>query len=127
MSLALLVLRLVPGLLLSGHGAQKLFGAFGGAGLQATASGFEKGGLRPGPLHAGAAGVTELLAGALLALGAGAWSLDGALGLDLAGTGWALAALGAGLLGGAAVVLFGRQQGLPRPSQPQDHRHAGAH
>ncbi len=43
--LALLVLRLVTGLLLAGHGAQKLFGWFGG-GLQGTAGRLESVGLR---------------------------------------------------------------------------------
>jgi len=37
MDLALIVLRLTVGLLLVGHGAQKLFGRFGGHGLQGTA------------------------------------------------------------------------------------------
>ena len=34
--------------------------------------------------------------------------LDNALGIDWSGTGWALAALGAGVLGGLGVVLSGR-------------------
>jgi putative oxidoreductase len=45
---------------------------------------------------------------ALAAIGAGEWSLDNALGLDLAGTGWALGAAGAGLLGGIGAVVSGR-------------------
>ena len=48
MDLALLVLRLVVGLLFVGHGAQKLFGVFGGGGLQSTAGMFDSIGLRPG-------------------------------------------------------------------------------
>ena len=69
MNLGLLVLRLVVGLLFVGHGAQKLFGAFGGHGLAGTAGFFESIGLRPGRLHATAAGLLELGGGLLLALG----------------------------------------------------------
>jgi putative oxidoreductase len=69
MNLALIVLRLVVGLLFAGHGAQKLFGSLGGAGLDATAENFDRMGLRPGGFHARAAGMAELLGGSLLALG----------------------------------------------------------
>ena len=69
MDLALLVIRLAVGLLFVGHGAQKLFGVFGGGGLEATAGMFDSIGLRPGWLHARAPGTAELLGGALLALG----------------------------------------------------------
>ncbi|HEY7966358.1 MAG TPA: DoxX family membrane protein, partial [Solirubrobacteraceae bacterium] len=65
-----LVLRLTVGGLFAGHGAQKLFGAFGGGGLAETARTFEKLGLRPGRVHATAAGAAELGGGALLAAGA---------------------------------------------------------
>ena len=69
MDLALIALRLVVGLLFVGHGAQKLFGAFGGGGLEGTAGMFDNVGLRPGWLHARAAGTAEFLGGALIALG----------------------------------------------------------
>ena len=69
MDLALFALRAVVGLLLAGHGAQKLFGAFGGGGLDGTAGMFDNIGLRPGWLHARAAGAMEFVGGALLALG----------------------------------------------------------
>jgi putative oxidoreductase len=69
MDLALLVLRVVVGVLFVGHGAQKLFGAFGGGGLDATAGMFDNIGLRPGWLHARAGGTAEFLGGALLAIG----------------------------------------------------------
>jgi putative oxidoreductase len=69
MDLALLVLRVVVGLLFVGHGAQKLLGAFGGGGLEGTAGMFDNIGLRPGWLHARTAGTAELLGGVLLALG----------------------------------------------------------
>ena len=69
MNLGLLILRLVVGLLFVGHGAQKLFGIWGGHGLDGTAGFFENIGLKPGRLHATAAGVMEFGGGALLALG----------------------------------------------------------
>ena len=171
MDLALLVLRIVVGGLFVGHGAQKLFGAFGGHGLAGTAGFFEQIGLRPGMLHARAAGGAELIGGALLILGLitpfaaaaliatmvaaiitvhyakgvwstqggyeynlvliaaafalagagpGAWSLDHALGLHLTGTGWALLALAAGILGGLGAVLSGR--GASRSATQQSPR-----
>jgi putative oxidoreductase len=67
--LALLVLRVVVGLLFVGHGAQKLFGVFGGHGIAGTAGFFESIGLRPGRIHAPAAGAAEFVGGALIALG----------------------------------------------------------
>jgi putative oxidoreductase len=69
MDLGLLIVRLVVGLLFAGHGAQKLFGVFGGGGLDGTAGMFDKIGLRPGALQARAAGTAEFLGGLLLALG----------------------------------------------------------
>jgi putative oxidoreductase len=159
MDLALLVLRVVVGLLFAAHGAQKLFGVFGGPGLNGTADMFNAIGLRPARLHAAAAGGAEVAAGALLALGLltpigatlaiavmvaavvtvhlpkgiwvtdggyeytavlatvafalagvgpGKWSLDNALGIHWSSTGWALAALAAGLLGGLGAVVTGR-------------------
>jgi putative oxidoreductase len=69
MDLALLALRVVVGLLFVGHGAQKLFGVFGGGGLEGTAGMFDSIGLRPGWLHARAAGTAEFAGGALIALG----------------------------------------------------------
>jgi putative oxidoreductase len=69
MDLGLLVLHGVVGLLLVGHGAQKLFGAFGGHGVEGTAGFFESLGLRPGRLHALAGGLGEVAGGGLLVLG----------------------------------------------------------
>ena len=69
MDLALLVLRLAVGLLFAGHGAQKLFGVFGGGGLEGTANMFDNIGLRPGSLHARAAGTIEFMGGLLIAAG----------------------------------------------------------
>jgi putative oxidoreductase len=170
--IALLVLRLVVGLGFAAHGAQKLFGAFGGHGIDGTAGFFEQIGLRPGRLHARAAGTAEFVGGLLIALGlltpfaaaaliavmtaavitvhlrngffntakgfeynlvlvavlfalagigAGDWSLDNALDLDVAGTGWALAALGAGVIGGLGAVLSGRLLSERRAGRGQPH------
>lgn len=69
MEIALLILRLVPGLLLAGHGAQKLFGLFGGHGLKGTAGFLGSMGLRPAGLWALLAGLSEFVGGLLLALG----------------------------------------------------------
>jgi putative oxidoreductase len=162
MDTSLALLHLLLGLLFVGHGAQKLFGVFGGHGLQGTAGFMESLGLRPGKFHAAASGLAELAGGVLLALGLllplaaalivavmttaivtvhgakGVWNQDGgwefpavviaavtvlagvgggelaldtALGLELTSEGWALGALGAGLLGGIAAVLSGRLAG----------------
>lgn len=159
MEVALLVLRVVAGLLFAGHGAQKLFGWFGGHGLAGTGGYFESIGLRPGRLQATAAGLSEFAGGLLLAAGlltpfaaalivatmtaavltvhlkngpwvtdqgwelnalyaviavavagtgAGELSLDNAVGLEIAGIGWALGALVVGVAGGLAAVAAGR-------------------
>jgi uncharacterized membrane protein YphA (DoxX/SURF4 family) len=69
MEIALLGLRLVVGLAFAAHGAQKLFGVFGGEGIAGTAREFEQIGLRPGGFQAWAAGSTEFFGGSLIALG----------------------------------------------------------
>jgi putative oxidoreductase len=69
MKLGLTFLRVVVGALFFGHGTQKLFGWFGGHGIEATSGFFESLGLRPGRKHATAAGAAEAGGGALLALG----------------------------------------------------------
>jgi putative oxidoreductase len=159
MNLGLLVIRAAVGLLLVGHGSQKLFGWFGGHGPEGTGASFESMGLRPGRRMATLAGVAEIAGGALLAAGLltplgaallsavmltaiwtvhrtnglwiteggfeynlvmmaaafgvtatgpGDWSLDHVLGLDLAGAGWALAALAVGALGAIAAIALAR-------------------
>ena len=156
MSIGLLILRLVVGLILAAHGAQKLFGWFGGYGIAGTGQFLEQLGFRPGRMHAAQAGLAEsvagfflaagfltpaaaaalvavmlvaavsvhikngffaqsggyeytlLLGGAALALaftGPGALSLDQALGISRSGEAWGLAALAAGLIGGAVPLL----------------------
>ena len=172
MEIGFLVLRLIVGLGFAAHGAQKLFGAFGGHGIEGTAGFFEQLGLRPGRRHAWAAGMAEFLGGLLIALGlvtpfaaaaliavmtaavltvhlpngffimsngyeynlvlaavvfalagvgAGDWSLDNVFGLDLAGTAWALGALGAGILGGLGAVFSARLVAARGTGRDQPH------
>src|SRR4051794_31534970 len=176
MNLALFILRLAVGGFFVGHGAQKLFGSFGGHGLAGTGQFFESLGIRPGRRHATAAGAAEfgggvllvfglltpfaaaaitavmvvailtvhgkngpwstdggyeynvVLAAAVFALagvGAGAWSLDNAFGLDLSGTGWAVGELAVGILGGIGALLAGGR-GEPAGPPPPPHRLAPA-
>jgi putative oxidoreductase len=173
MDLALFVLHVTIGGLIAAHGAQKLFGSFGGGGIEGTAETFDRIGLRPGLLHARLAGTAEFSGGILLllglltpfgaaaliavmtaailavhlpnglfntnkgyefnltliaaafalaGLGPGAWSLDNVLSLDLTGTGWALGAIAAGVLGGVGAVAIGK-----RHSRQGTHRAPYAH
>jgi putative oxidoreductase len=69
MKIGRLLLRLTVGGFFFGHGTQKLFGWFGGHGLDATSQMFEGMGMRPGRRNALAAGVAEAGGGAALALG----------------------------------------------------------
>jgi putative oxidoreductase len=69
MKLGSLAIRGVIGPLFMGHGAQKLFGKFGGHGPEGTGQFFEQLGLRPGRRHAVTAGWAEFGGGALLLLG----------------------------------------------------------
>lgn len=159
MASGFLILRLLVGLTMAAHGAQKLFGWFGGYGLTGTGGFLEQLGFVPGRRHALMAGLAELAGGLLLALGfatplaatliisvmfvaiatvhlkhgffnsnqgyefplilavvalsfaiagAGPVSLDAVLGLHDVGPFWGLAALLAGI-GGGAVQLAGRR------------------
>ncbi|MER6218890.1 DoxX family protein [Streptomyces sp. NPDC001272] len=67
--LALLALRAGTGAVLMAHGTQKLFGWFGGGGLDKTAAAMEHMGFTPGRHSALAAGLGETGGGALLVLG----------------------------------------------------------
>jgi putative oxidoreductase len=69
MDAGILLARVVFGSLMAAHGAQKLFGWFGGYGIAGTGGFFESLGFKPGRFFAAAAGFTELVGGALLALG----------------------------------------------------------
>ena len=155
MEVGLLLIQVFIGLTLAAHGAQKLFGWFGGFGLDGTGGYLEGFGLRPGRLMAAAAGSSELFGGLLFAAGfltpvaaaavaatmlvaaftdhggkgfwiynggkeyvltvaavaiglafngAGAWSLDAALGLDLNGVAWGLGAAAVAALGAGGVL-----------------------
>jgi putative oxidoreductase len=69
-SMALLPIRLGVGVTMAAHGAQKLFGWFGGYGLEGTGQFFaETLGLKPGVLVAALAGGTEFVGGLLLIVG----------------------------------------------------------
>ena len=69
MSIGLLIARVVIGLVMAAHGAQKLFGWFGGYGLNKTGEFFVQLGVRPGRAFAAAASATEIGSGLLVALG----------------------------------------------------------
>jgi putative oxidoreductase len=64
-----LLLRVPVGLIFAAHGAQKLFGWFGGYGLTATAGWLESIGIAPGLAFALLAGGAEFFGGLLLLLG----------------------------------------------------------
>ena len=62
-------MRLSAGVIFAAHGAQKLFGSFGGGGLEGTAQWMASIGLEPGYLMALAAGSAEFFGGIALLLG----------------------------------------------------------
>ena len=165
MAAGLLILRVVLGLTMSVHGAQKALGWFGGNGLKALATGMGNRGFRPGWLFAGLVGGAELGGGMFFAAGlltpftvgvlvatmvvaivtahwkngffngkrgyeynlvliagfvaigftgAGAWSLDGALGWELGGYSWGIFATALGMAGAGAALLVRRA--VPEPA-----------
>ncbi len=69
MDIALLILRIVVGLTLAAHGAQKVLGWFEGSGIEGFAGGLTKMGIKPPRLWAWVASLAELVGGLLLALG----------------------------------------------------------
>jgi putative oxidoreductase len=164
MHIGLLLIHVAVGLLVAAHGSQKLFGWYGGGGLQGTSRHFEALGLVPGRAMAVAAGSCELVGGLLLAAGfitpvaaalvaatmlvaartqhagkgpwiaaggweyaltvatvaiglafngAGAWSLDAAVGWDLSGLGWGAGAIAVALAGGVGVLAAVRTRRAP--------------
>jgi putative oxidoreductase len=69
MDVGLLVLHAAVGLIVAGHGAQKLFAWFGGQGVQGTTGFVEKLGWRPARAFALLLGAAELVGGLALAVG----------------------------------------------------------
>ena len=69
LSSGLLVVRLVLGLYMIAHGAQKLFGWFGGDGVAGTSQFFAQLGFRPARLFVVSASAAELISGSLVLLG----------------------------------------------------------
>jgi putative oxidoreductase len=65
----LLIIRLVLGLILAAHGAQKLFGIFGGHGIKGTGQWLESIGIKPGAFFAFLTGLGEFGGGLLIAAG----------------------------------------------------------
>ena len=92
LSLGLLILRLVAGLTIAGHGAQKLLGWFGGGGLAGTVKMQENLGLKPAWLWTGLVILGELGGGLSLALGLltplGAAGILGAMVMAIAKSHW---------------------------------------
>ena len=70
MKIARLLARLFIGGMFIGHGTQKLFGWFGGPGLDGTTGMMDKLGLAPPRTNAYAASLSEAVGGAAIALGA---------------------------------------------------------
>jgi putative oxidoreductase len=60
---AIVILRLFLGFLFAMHGAQKLFGAFGGAGMAGTAAFFNKYGIVPGGFWVWVVAIVEFVGG----------------------------------------------------------------
>lgn len=67
--LGLSVVRILVGIIFMAHGAQKLFGLFGGYGLEGTGQWMESIGLAPGYLMALLSGSAEFLGGLALVIG----------------------------------------------------------
>ncbi|MFD1019148.1 DoxX family protein [Thalassobacillus hwangdonensis] len=68
-SIGLLLIRIVLGITFAAHGAQKLFGWFGGHGIEGTGGFFTSIGIKPGKTMALLAGLSELIGGLLFAIG----------------------------------------------------------
>ncbi|MEA2499725.1 MAG: putative oxidoreductase [Actinomycetota bacterium] len=69
MDLGLLLLRAALGVLIAAHGAQKLFGWFGGFGIEGTGGWLESMGFKPAKLQAAVVGLSEFGGGLLIGAG----------------------------------------------------------
>jgi putative oxidoreductase len=92
LSTGLLILRLVAGLTLAAHGAQKFFGWFGGNGIKGTLQMQGRMGLKPAPLWAGMVILGEFGGGLSVAFGfltpLGAAGMVGAMFMAIARSHW---------------------------------------
>jgi putative oxidoreductase len=91
-ALGLLLLRLMVGLTLAGHGAQKALGWFGGSGIDGWAGVMGKMRMRPALLWAWVSALAELVGGLLFALGLltplGAFAIAGSMLVAIAAVHW---------------------------------------
>lgn len=69
LSVGLLLVRVVVGLIMAGHGSQKLFGWFGGHGVRKTGEFLGQLGFQPGTAFAAAASISEIASGLLVTFG----------------------------------------------------------
>jgi putative oxidoreductase len=69
LAIGLLILRVGVGLTVAAHGSQKLFGWFGGGGIQRTTAGMARQRFTPAWLWTWVAAIGEFVGGLLLALG----------------------------------------------------------
>lgn len=103
---AFLPIRFGVGVVMTAHGAQKLFGWFGGYGLQGTGQFFaENLGLKPGVLMAAMAGGTEFIGGLLLIAG----FMTRLAGVSLAGT------MSVAILTAHSSAFFASSNGMEYP------------
>ena len=147
------VLRVPIGLILAAHGAQKLFGWFGGYGLEGTGQWMASIGLEPGYFMALLAGSAEFFGGLALVIGLLArpaalisaftmavaiFSVHISNGLFMSNNGYefalalfaatlALAFQGAGNLSVDNLITSKVTSGLARPSQAKQPSHHVAH
>lgn len=91
-ALGLLILRLVVGLTLTAHGAQKLFGWWGGPGMAGWTAGMDRMRIRPAKAWAWISVLAELVGGLLFAFGLltplGAFAIVGSMLVAIATVHW---------------------------------------